>query len=149
MMFRFSSEGSRLPTNKSSVSNTTGFSLIELMVVMAIMAILMALTGGLATKNVSKRDRLVEIEKVAQIFKRLNYQAYYTGYDVKVNLQQNVLTATTAGKTTVVEFKQLNFVSGDYLVSTKAFVSPSTYRVKWQDSYRNFDIKPMFKVYEN
>jgi prepilin-type N-terminal cleavage/methylation domain-containing protein len=118
-----------------------GFSLIELMVVMAIMAVLMSLTGGLATNNVSKRERLVEIEKVAQIFKRLSYQAYYTGYDIKVRLDKNTLTAHTAGQTKVVEFAQLNFVANDYLVSTKAFVSP--------DSYRYFAIAPMFKTNEN
>ena len=134
---------------KSTEADSQGFSLIELVVVMAIMAILMALTGGLATKNVSKRERLVELEKVAQIFKRLSYQAYYTGYDIEVRLEGNLLTATTAGKNKVVEFKQLDFIAGDYLVSTKAFVSPSTYRVTWQDSYRDFSIAPMFKIHEN
>jgi prepilin-type N-terminal cleavage/methylation domain-containing protein len=136
-------------SQKSLLDNSNGFSLIELMVVMAIIAVLMALTGGLATKNVSKRERLVEIEKVAQIFKRLSYQAYYTGYDVDVRLEGNYLTANTAGSSKVVEFKQLNFTVANYLVSTKASVSPNFYRVSWQEGYREFPIAPLFKIHEN
>ena len=43
-----------------------GFSLIELMVVMAIMAIVMGLTGGLVTKAVDQQTRQVELQKVRQ-----------------------------------------------------------------------------------
>ena len=135
-------------SQKTFLGSSNGFSLIELMVVMSIMAVLMALTGGLATKNVSKRERLVEIEKVAQIFKRLNYQAYYTGYGIEVSLKGNSLTANTAGNSKIVKFKQLNFTDANYLVSPKAFVSPNTYRVSWQDGYRDFPIAPLFKIHE-
>jgi prepilin-type N-terminal cleavage/methylation domain-containing protein len=138
-----------LPQKNTHLDKIKGFSLIELMVVMAIMAVLLALTGGLATNNISKRDRLVEIEKVAQIFKRLSYQAYYTGYDIEVRLEGDLLTTRTAEQTTNIEFKQLTFVGADFLISTKAFISPSVYRVSWQDDYRDFPITSMFKRHEN
>ena len=48
---------------------TSGFSLIELMVVMAIMAILMGLTGGVIVKNLAQQQRLVELEKTQHFFK--------------------------------------------------------------------------------
>ncbi len=148
MMFHFSSLGLGLPKHHKVLNKTKGFSLIELMVVLAIMAILMALTGGLATKNVSKRERVVELEKVAQIFQRLSYEAYYSGYDVHVNLNQNTLTKMSSGQTQVVTFEQLDFVRSEHIISTKAYVSPSQYRVVWQDGYRDFIIAPLFKTHQ-
>ncbi len=149
MMYRSKYLRESLPQKKTHLDKIKGFSLIELMVVMAIMAVLLALTGGLATNNISKRDRLVEIEKVAQIFKRLSYQAYYTGYDIEVRLEGKLLTAKTAEQEKIIAFNQLTFVGADYLVSTKAFISPGVYRVSWQDDYRDFPITPMFKRHEN
>jgi prepilin-type N-terminal cleavage/methylation domain-containing protein len=148
-MFHFNSLGLGLPKHKKAQNIIKGFSLIELIVVMAIMAVLMALTGGLATNNISKRDRLVEIEKVAQIFKRLSYQAYYTGYDIEVRLTGNTFIVNSHNQRKVVEFKQLNFIDTTYMVSTKAFVSPNMYRVSWRDSHRDFPIEAMFKPHEN
>ena len=119
------------------------------MVVLAIMAILMALTGGLATSSVSKRERAIEIEKVAQIFHRLSYEAYYSGYDIEITLQENTLIKRSAGQTDIVVFSQLNFVNSEHVVSTKAIVFPDQYRVNWQGGYRDFSIKPLFKRHQN
>ncbi|XQF90944.1 type II secretion system protein [Pseudoalteromonas espejiana] len=74
-----------------------GFSLIELMVVMAIVATLMGLTGALVNKNVNQQQRLVEIEKTQHIFKMLAYKAYYQGYPIHVNTLDNALTIEING----------------------------------------------------
>lgn len=127
----------------------SGFSLIELMVVMAIMAIMMALTGGLASQNIDKQERLVEVEKVKQLFKRLSYQAYYTGYNIQVKLENSKITVVTFYMESTIQFKQLKFVDSDYLVSTKAFVIPAQFSVQWNETHRDISIDPMFKIYEN
>ncbi len=71
-----------------------GFSLIELMVVMAIMAVLMGLTGGLVTRTVAQQERQVELEKVKHLFKQLSYQAFYQGSDVELTFQGNQIQIT-------------------------------------------------------
>ncbi len=126
-----------------------GFSLIELMVVLAIIAVLMALTGGLVTENVSKRERMVEIEKIAQIFKRLSYKAYYGGYDIKVHMAGGILTIDSNNAIQKVSFTQLTFSPANFLISTKASIYPRTYRVSWNNSYRDFNIPPMFRPHES
>ncbi len=66
-----------------------GFSLIELMVVMAIMAVLMSLSGGLFQQSINQQERHVELEKTQQLFKQLAYKAYYQGSIQKVRIEEN------------------------------------------------------------
>ena len=66
-----------------------GFSLIELMVVMAIVAVLLTLTGGIMQQNIAKQERVVELEQVTQLFNQLAYQSYYGKGPISVRLQEN------------------------------------------------------------
>jgi prepilin-type N-terminal cleavage/methylation domain-containing protein len=74
--------------------NVSGFSLIELMVVMAIMAVLMSLSGGLMQKSINQQARQVELEQVSQLFKKLSYKAYYGGGAIQVRLEKNQMKIT-------------------------------------------------------
>jgi prepilin-type N-terminal cleavage/methylation domain-containing protein len=82
------------PINRKKIK---GFSLIELMVVMAIMAVLMGLSGGLMQKSISQQARQVELEQVTQLFKKLSYRAYYGGGAMKVRLEKNQMQITYFG----------------------------------------------------
>ncbi|WP_057830649.1 type II secretion system protein [Colwellia sp. TT2012] len=82
------------PTQTRVVSKVTGFSLIELMVVMAIMAVLMSLSGGLMQKSINQQTRQVELEQVRQLFKNLSYRAYYGGGAMQVRLEKNQMQIT-------------------------------------------------------
>lgn len=68
-----------------------GFSLIELMVVMAIMAVVMSLSGGLFQQSINQQEKHVELEKVQQLFKQLTYKAYYQGKSQKIRIEENKL----------------------------------------------------------
>jgi len=72
----------------------SGFSLIELMVVMAIMAVLMSLSGGLMQKSINQQTRQVELEQVIQLFNKLSYRAYYGGNAIQVRLEKNQMQIT-------------------------------------------------------
>lgn len=130
----------------------SGFSLIELMVVMAIMAVLMGLSGGLMQNSINKQAKHVELEKVVQLFKKISYQAYYGSGKIKIRLQQNQMqvfhsnhsdfndyTLNNGSHVRVVgqqyshvetiSFEQLIFVAQDYIISSKGVVSPNHYQV--------------------
>lgn len=125
----------------------SGFSLVEVIVVMAIMTTLLALSGGLLTKSVDKQERLVELEKVHQLFKRLSYEAYYKGTEMKVSTRNNVIEISSSLEQRRLEFSQLTFVANDYTVSTKAVITPQKFSVFWNDDIRHFPIAPLYKSY--
>lgn len=89
MMFLFNN------TSTISVKLAKGFSLIELMVVMAIMAVVMSLSGGLLQNSINQQERHVELEKVRQLFKQLSYNAYYQGKEYTVRLEESRLLVFT------------------------------------------------------
>ncbi len=126
-----------------------GFSLVELMVVLAIMGAVMGLTGGLVTNVVAKQTRLVEIEKVKQIFKQLGYRAYYNGESIQVKLSKNELSFKSNYLTKSESFEELLFVNENYLVSTKSIVSPDKFKVQFKNgTIKEFDIPRVFPKYE-
>ena len=132
----------------SLFSKQKGFSLIELMVVMAIVATLMGLTGALLNKNVNQQQRLVEIEKTQHIFKMLAYKAYYQGYPIHVNTYDNALTIEINGLTKVINFKELHFQDINFLVSTRSTVFPKYFKIVVNGNEQEHEINGMFKPYE-
>ncbi|WP_308200589.1 MULTISPECIES: prepilin-type N-terminal cleavage/methylation domain-containing protein [unclassified Pseudoalteromonas] len=132
----------------SLFSKQKGFSLIELMVVMAIVATLMGLTGALLNKNVNQQQRLVEIEKTQHIFKMLAYKAYYQGYPIHVNTHDNALTIEINGVTKVINFKELHFQNISFLVSTRSTVFPKYFKIVVNGNEQEHEIIGMFKPYE-
>ncbi len=61
------------------------------MVVMAIMAVLMSLSGGLFQKSINQQERHVELEKIHQLFKQVAYKSYYQGKVHRIRLEENKL----------------------------------------------------------
>ena len=133
----------------SHSKKAAGFSLIELMVVMAIMAIVMGLTGGLVTKAVDQQTRQVELQKVRQLFKRLSYQAYYSGFPINVRMQGSEITITVNQQVSSMQFEQLVFSPNDYLVATNSLVTPNSYKILRPDTIQEYKLESMFTPYEN
>jgi prepilin-type N-terminal cleavage/methylation domain-containing protein len=89
----------------TSLSKTNlGFSLIELMVVMAIMAVLMSLSGGLFQQSINQQERHVELEKIHQLFKQTAYKSYYQGKTHHIRLEENRLLFLEQAQPTSQEF---------------------------------------------
>jgi type II secretory pathway pseudopilin PulG len=119
------------------------------MVVMAIMAILMGLTGGLVTKTIDQQTRQVELQKIRQLFKRLSYHAYYTGYPIDLRMQKSTITITENNQQTKIDFEQLVFSQNDYIISTNSSVRPTKYKVLWNNTIQEFTIQSVFENYES
>ncbi len=130
------------------IAKNKGFSLIELMVVMAIMSVIMGLTGGLVTKTDAQQEKQVELEKVKHLFKQLSYQAFYQGNDIEVIFKGNQIRISDNQTQQTLVFKQLVFVAQNYTVSTNAVVFPAQFSIFWQDSIRHFPIDSIFTSYE-
>jgi prepilin-type N-terminal cleavage/methylation domain-containing protein len=135
-----------------------GFSLIELMVVMAIVAVLLTLTGGVVQKNIAQQERIVELEKVSQLFKQLSYQSYYGKGPINVRLQESQIVVTVKEdiineesyvsniqpKNNKILFNRVVFVAQDYVISSKGIVSPDSFGVIFNDDIKSFPIKAIF-----
>lgn len=141
------------------------------MVVLAIMAVLMTLSGGLMQKSINQQTRQVELEKVRQLFKKLSYQAYYSGKAVNLRFEgsQILITHLTSQTSTpqinvedsllnsrsdnseelpqeIINFEQLIFVAKDYLITSKGAVNQSYYQVFQSDEIVTF---PLYSLFEN
>jgi len=126
-----------------------GFSLIELVVVMAIMAILMSLSGGLLQKSINQQERQVELEQVNQLFRKLSYDAYYKGTSLNIRLEKSTLKITPLSTTKnniekEYDFKQLVFVAQDYQVSSKGFTYPTTFSIIGKSKINEFYVGSIF-----
>lgn len=137
--------------SRFNFKHSKGFSLVELMVVLAIMGIAMSLTGGLVVSSVNKHERVVELERVKQIFNKLSYNAFYTGRHIHVSLSENrlIVRSDDGGVIETSYFSTLQFVASDYLVSNRALVVPSEFSVINMDSIRTIKIPSVYGQYEN
>ena len=144
------------------------------MVVMAIMAVLMSLSGGLMQKSINQQAKQVELEQIKQLFKKLSYRAYYGGGAIQVRLEKNQMQIIHVADTLqfsdeeieveeggeqysdspnndnqeidmeIIDFEQLTFVAQDYQVSSKGIVSPTQYQVFWLEGIKTFELKSLF-----
>ena len=174
MMCLFNFEGCCLHQQQVRPKKAKGFSLIELMVVMAIMAVLMSLSGGLMQKSINQQTRQVELEQVTQLFKKLGYKAYYGGVAIQVRLEQNQMQISYAVdgfkfneqdinnqdinnqdisnqdisnqeyEMETIDFEQLTFVAQDYKISTKGVVTPNAYGVFGLQGTKKFQLQSLF-----
>lgn len=129
--------------------NNQGFSLVELMVTMAIASLLLALTGGLVVRVVEQQGAIVEQERVQQIFKQLSYDAFYSGYNISLTMEGKLITILKNGAQRTIDFKYINFSRNTYTINTKAHVKPGVYEFQLDNGIKKEAfIEPMFKLYE-
>lgn len=130
-------------------NSVKGFSLIELIVVMAIMSVLMSLSGGLFQKSISQQERHVELEQVNQLFRKFSYEAYFKGYSLNIILEKSTLRIVKSVNDKEVilnkhSFKQLTFVAQKYQVSAKGVTSPITFAIMGKNTIKHFNLESIF-----
>jgi len=125
-----------------------GFTLIELMVVMAIVAVLMAMVGPLAINTLDKAQAKQEMLTMKNWFRKISYRAFSTGtaYQLKLSGKKAELFSVT--QTENGDFIDINPILSKTLESLffnpqilyyngKGFVSPTTVI----GTYRNKPLK--------
>jgi prepilin-type N-terminal cleavage/methylation domain-containing protein len=72
-----------------------GFTLIELMIVMSIVALLMAMVGPLAINSLEKAQAKQEMLTLKNWLRKVSYQSYSTGEALAVKLEGKTVTLFT------------------------------------------------------
>jgi prepilin-type N-terminal cleavage/methylation domain-containing protein len=123
---------------KNLSSKVTGFTLIELMIVMSIVAILMGLVGPLAINSLEKAQAKQEMLTVKNWLRKVSYRAFSTGQHHIVKFSgKNITLFIKNQEDNLIENKNLEslfFQPQQLVYNIKGFVSPTllegTYRGK-------------------
>ncbi|WDE13265.1 pilus assembly FimT family protein [Thalassomonas haliotis] len=104
----------------------TGFTLIELMVVMSIVALLMGMVGPLAINSLEKAQAKQEMLSLKNWFRKVSARAFNTGqqHTIKLTGKQVALYVNKQGPVESVRFEFLFFQPQTLHFSTKGFVEP-------------------------
>jgi prepilin-type N-terminal cleavage/methylation domain-containing protein len=86
-----------------------GFTLLELLVVMAIMGLSLTLVGPLVFDQVDKTKANAELKQLEVLLHATASSAYLSGQTVQMNFDGKVLQRATGKKTVTTEFNYLFF----------------------------------------
>jgi len=115
-----------LLTQKNSI--VKGFTLIELMIVMSIVALLTGLVGPLAINSLEKAQAKEEMLSMKNWLRKISYRAFATGqaYTVKLAGKNIALHSNDDMQTAIVDknFESLFFQPQELIYNEKGFVSP-------------------------
>jgi len=123
---------------KNNQSNfiVKGFTLIELMIVMSIVALLTGLVGPLAINSLEKAQAKEEMLSMKNWLRKISYRAFATGqaYTVKLAGKNIALHSNNDMQTAIIDknFESLFFQPQELIYNEKGFVTPEvligTYR---------------------
>lgn len=142
---------------KSDDKKNKGFTLIELMVVMAIVALLLTMVGPLAMSAVDKANAKQEMLTIKNWLRKISYRAFATGnsYQLKlsgkkaelfINVENSSLLDEQPNTALITHnFETLFFHPQILTYNAKGFVSPTTL----QGTYRNKPLQLDLKQWVN
>jgi len=144
---------------KSYDEKSRGFTLIELMIVMSIVALLMTMVGPLAINTVEKANAKQEMLTMKNWLKKISYRAFATGNQYQLKLSGKKAELYLAGQ--IVEqgdegnhlspplimhsFETLSFQPQVLNYNAKGFVTPA----QLQGTYRNKTLQLNLKQWVN
>ncbi len=132
---------------RNSLRQKLGFTLIELMIVMSIVALLLSLVGPMAIQNLEKAEAKQEMLQMKNWLKKISYRASATGQQhlLKLSGSQAVLymidesqnqNQNTSQLIISKTFNSLTFKAQQLTYSVKGFVTPELL----QGRYRSKDL---------
>jgi prepilin-type N-terminal cleavage/methylation domain-containing protein len=115
-------------SKKVKAKISSGFTLIELMIVMSIVALLMGMVGPLAINSLEKAQAKQEMLTVKNWLRKVSYRAFTTGTEHIVKLSgKNIILQIKGDAELPIEnktFESLFFQPQELRYSQKGFVSP-------------------------
>lgn len=125
-----------------------GFTLIEIMIVMSIVALLMGLVGPIAIQNLEKAEAKSELLSVNNWLKQVSYRAYISGQHLTLKLNGKKVQLFTTQSSKLIKqntFEYLFFQPQVLEFNNKGFVSPT----KIIGHYRNKPLELELKKWIN
>jgi prepilin-type N-terminal cleavage/methylation domain-containing protein len=119
-----------------------GFTLIELMVVLAIMSIAFAIIGPNIMKTYDKVKGKSEVVELLDILNNISYKAFINGRPVRINLVNQSIHYQYIDNSKVIEknFNYLTFPVQSFNISRAGFLEQETIIVKYGDSDHNVSL---------
>lgn len=130
----------------SSQHSMRGFTLIELIVVMLIMASLLSLVGPLAVKNVETTQYKTEEMQFKNWLVKMSHTAFYTGKPVTISLSGKVAEAQVGDKTDRLALNDIFFQPQTFHLSKNGF--PSVDSVSYQGRNRQMELDIVQHIYQ-
>ncbi|GAA5142087.1 prepilin-type N-terminal cleavage/methylation domain-containing protein [Thalassotalea piscium] len=122
-----------------------GFTLIELMIVMSIVALIMGMVGPLAINSLEKAEAKQEMLTLKNWLKRISYRAYATGQQHQLALEGKRATLTVGinnqSVITVETFESIFFEPQIMTFNTLGIISPSTMAGEYKGEPMSLNLK--------
>jgi len=114
-----------------------GFSLIELVVVMIMIAGLVAIVAPSATKSLQSSTKFIEEKKIHSIVKQVSKLAFYSGQSVVLSFENNDVNIWLGEELYKKEvFEELTFNSAKLHFSATGFLTPSSVNFKIKNTLK-------------
>tara|TARA_R110002167_G_scaffold366448_1_gene597402 strand:- start:23939 stop:24391 length:453 start_codon:yes stop_codon:yes gene_type:complete len=124
---------------------TEGFTLIELMIVMSIVALLMGMVGPLAINSLEKAQAKQEMLSINNWLRKIAFRAFSTGHQHIVNFSgKNVVLYSKGKEKEIIEnksFQTLFFQPQQLIYTSKGFVSPGVLIGSYRGKPLSIDLK--------
>jgi prepilin-type N-terminal cleavage/methylation domain-containing protein len=137
-------------SKKLKAKMSSGFTLIELMIVMSVVALLMGMVGPLAINSLEKAEAKQEMLTMKNWFRKVSYRAFSTQQahilklsGKKVELFLNNTQFNDQGQTPILSktLKSLFFQPQELIYSAKGFVSPGIVEGLYRDKVLKINLK--------
>ncbi|WP_022945999.1 type II secretion system protein [Pseudoalteromonas ruthenica] len=122
-----------------------GFTLIELIVVMAIVSLLVGLVGPFTIGSVERANAQAEALTLQNYFKRLSYLAYASQSPKQIELKTNTLKVLNVQTNEVKsrQFEYISFETGTLMLNKYGFFTPSTVSISYRKVEKTIDLNKL------
>ena len=120
-----------------------GFTLIELIIVMSIVALLVAIVGPMTMNSLEKAQAKSELLVLKSWIKKVSYRAYISGQQLDLIFKDNKVVLKLKATEQVIknhDFEYIHFQPQTLRFNNKGFVSPALIAGLYRDTSLTLDL---------